>query len=281
MNKEIDRVMIFIELVDGCRNESCESFGTLCNISKSEPKFMSEDMLNIIIDDILHNSHIALNRVDIWAYGCGDSLLHPQLDRMAELLKRLPYKKTIAIDSNCWRENTGWGDILAPVVLFKEDSFKIDELLEITTRWNENFNGPRFGFILKRLTPKIVSAIREIQSNHGFVKARSFHYIPLGTEMDYETVMNYRRPPMLIDPSIKIERLPNPDGKALRVMYRADGSLRRCLVSTTKKKSLSEFLEGDLSDCDQCFPHMGGEQLLIFKDKILCFEKSRCVSDKP
>ncbi len=281
MNEQIDRVMIFIELVKGCTNEKCESFGTLCSIDKTEPQFMSEDTLNVIIDDILHNSHIALNRVDIWTYGCGDPLLHPQLDKMAKLLKRLPYKKTIAIDSNCWRENTGWGDLLAPVVLFKEDSFKIDELSEITSKWNANFNGPRFGFILKRLAQEVLDAIREIQSNHGFIKARSFHYVPLGSEINYKTITNYQRPPMVIEAGIEVERMPCPDKKAIRIMYRVDGSLRRCLVSTTEKKSLAEFLEGDLSDCDQCFPYMGGEQLLIFKDKVLLMEKARCVSDKP
>lgn len=278
----IDRVMLFLELVKGCTNSKCPSFKTQCSFDGDYGlEFMSQETLQKIINEIMEYEYIGNSvRVDIWAYGCGDSLLHPNLDVMAKIIQQLPYKKTIAIDSNCWKQNTGWGNILAPVVLFKEGSFEPDQLSQISKKWNYAFNGPQFGFILKTLTVEMLRAIRSFQWNRPFVKVRSFHYVPLGTNMDYHIIGQYSRPDIVIDPDIPISRIQCLDKKAIRVMYRYDGSLRRCLISSSPKTSLSEFLDGDLSDCDQCFPHMAGEQLLIFRDKIILIEKARCVSDK-
>lgn len=284
-NSEIERVMIFIELVNGCNNTACPSYKTLCSLSDNPIQFMSKETLSSVVADILENEQAlrSIGRVDIWAYGCGDTLLHPELNEMCDLLKLIPFKKTVAIDSNCWRDDIEYGKTLSPVILFKEGSFDIKSLPDIAKKWSKNFSAPRFGFILKTLTQEMVDGIRSIQPwwNYPFAKIRSFHHTPLGENINYKTIDQYIRPEIKVDEGIKIEKIENTDKKAIRVMYRNDGTLRRCLVSTTEKKTLSEFLEGDLSDCARCWPYMAGEQLLIFPDKILCMDKSRCVSDKP
>lgn len=283
--KNIERVMLFIELVKGCSNTVCPSYNTLCGRKDDQAiKFMSPEILTEIVQEIIENKEKLeqIGRVDIWAYGCGDTLLHPDLDEMAEILKLLPYKKTVAVDSNCWRENTGWGNILSPVVLFKEGAFDPATLPAIAQKWVTEFNNPRFGFILKSLTTNIVSAMRSIEPWWGypFVKARSFHYVPLGEDITPEQITKYDRPPITISGDLAIEEIPCNDKKAIRMMFRVDGEKRRCLVSSVCKGGLSEFLDGDLADCDQCFPHMGGEQILVYPNKILRMQKARCVSDK-
>ena len=287
MNKfpNIERVMIFIELVRGCENKACPSFKTLCNLGDgARLRFMSESVLEQIIDELLLNRKElkAIGRVDIWAYGCGDSLLHPGLDEAAKKLSVLPFEKTIAIDCNCWRDNTGWGDVFNPVVLFKEGSFDINEIGPLTKKWNKHFKNCRFGFILKNLSNKLLSEIRKIEANHPFIKARSFHHVPLGMNLNYKDIWRYERQSIGIDPSIKnVSRIDCTDKRAIRIMFRSDGSLRRCLVSTTEKTNFKEFLmDNELLDCSVCFPHMAGEQMLIFPDKIIIQEKARCVSDK-
>ena len=282
--ENIERVMIFVELVKGCNNIACPSFHTLCGLDEPGLRFMSASQLEKIVQEISDNAQQLeqIGRVDIWAYGCGDTLLHPKLDEMAKILAVLPYKKTIAIDSNCWRENTGWGNLMQPVILFKDGSFTTDSMQKSVRKWSQEFNAPRFGFILKELDNEMVDTIRSIQTfwNYPFAKIRSFHYVPLGGNIDYHTINQYKRPPININGGLNIETIPCPDKKAIRCMYRVDGSMRRCLVSTTTKTNLNEFLWGDLSDCSECWPHMAGEQILIFPDKILRMESARCVSDK-
>ena len=282
--KDVERVMVFIELVKGCDNTVCPSYHTLCGLDETTLRYMSPEQLEEIVESIKENKDALENigRVDIWAYGCGDTLLHPDLDKMATILSKIPYKKTIAIDSNCWRDNTGWGDFMQPVVLFKEGSFSQDSIYSIARKWNKEFNAPRFGFILKTLTQDYIEKIRNFQCfwNYPFIKVRSFHHVPLGTEIDYTTIAQYSRPPINIGAGLDVQVVPTLDKKGIRCMYRFDGTLRRCLVSTTEKTSLSEFLQGDLQDCEHCWPYMAGEQILIFPDKILKMESARCVSDK-
>jgi hypothetical protein len=284
MSKDIERVMIFIEIVRGCNNKACPSYNVLCSTEDKLPEFMSEKTLNLITQEILNNKErlSMVGRVDIWAYGCGDTLLHPALDEISKMLQIIPFKKTVAIDSNCWRENTGWGNTLSPVILFKEGSFDPSTLSDTAQRWTRTFPSPRFGFILKTLTPEIVSAIRNFQSwwNYPFIKIRSFHHVPLGLDIGPEDVSKFCRPDIIVMDGLEIEDIPMQDKKAIRVMYRVDGSLRRCLVSAESKGNLSAFLDGDLSDCAKCWPTMAGEQILVFPGKILRIKKARCVSDK-
>lgn len=280
--KDIERVMIFLELVKGCDNQPCPSYKTLCNLDGTGVSFMNEDTLKEITKQINTQKENleSIGRVDIWAYGCGDTLIHPNFDTMVNLLKDIPFEKTVAVDSNCWKDNNGWGDIMTPVVLFKEGSFDIKELQPITEKWNKHFKDVRFGFILKTLSPELLDEIRKIQCNYEFVKVRSFHHVPLGMDLNCNDIYRYQRTEIKIDLKIQnVTRIPCEDKKAIRVMYRQDGSLRRCLISTTEKTSLNEFLMGDLSDCAICFPQMAGEQMLIFPDKIIVVEKARCVSD--
>jgi hypothetical protein len=283
--EHVERVMIFIELVKGCSNTACPSYKTLCARTDDQAtQFMTKDTLSNIIDDVLSNQEKleSIGRVDIWAYGCGDTLLHPDLDDMAELLSLIPFKKTVAVDSNCWRDNSGWGNVLSPVVLFKEGAFGPATLIETAKKWTQNFSSPRFGFILKTLTPEILTLMRSIEPwwNYPFVKARSFHYVPLGAELSLNQLKEAVRPDIVIDSNINIENIGCTDKKAIRVMYRVDGTTRRCLVSGLTKGGLSNYLTGDLSDCAECFPHMGGEQILVYPQKVLRMQKARCVSDK-
>jgi len=84
---EPTRLIAFVELVRGCNNIDCPSFGTVCDYNGQQ--YMTENTLNEIINDFKQTlkEKNPFEVIDIWAYGCGDSLDHPNLTNILKLLK--------------------------------------------------------------------------------------------------------------------------------------------------------------------------------------------------
>ena len=71
------RLIVFVELVRGCDNVKCPSWGKVCDYDGKY--FMSKQTLLSAISQINQTANLGFKKIDLWAYGCGDSLDHPAL----------------------------------------------------------------------------------------------------------------------------------------------------------------------------------------------------------
>lgn len=97
MNTSQSLWTVHIELVKGCSNDKCSSFGVVC--PTDEPIFMANDVFNKIMKTM---DTIDINLV--FLYGLGDSLLHPDIKNITERLSK--YNLRISEDVNSILANT-------------------------------------------------------------------------------------------------------------------------------------------------------------------------------
>jgi len=272
------RLIVFLEVVNGCNNKECPSWGTVC--PPREQKFMTPKViwdLKAKMSKVFKKSN-PFEIIDIWAYGNGDTLDHPNLTEMLQLIKSelgVFGKISTAIDSR--------RDI--PKIhkwYISLDKIKIIHKLPETFNWIER---AKYWATIpvkmshKLITNKLTSQMWQIWGNgNGFItelKAVPFHNIVLGTDNPQFT----QRDRFTWEKGLPAEYGPYPGRPVRRVLITWDGKYRRCLVSPTKHKTLEDLFLGGDEICYECFPLTGSELAKFYPDKVVITPSANCVSD--
>lgn len=269
------RLIIFLELVRGCNNKECPSWGSVCKYDGQhymELKTISqiaEQLKEVLKDD-------PFEVVDLWTYGCGDSLDHPEIDKV---LKRVRQdlgdscKISMAIDSRRdILKGTWWTNLSKIKIIHKiPESF---DWLSSAKKWSSL----PIPMSHKLITNHITNDMWHIWKTSGFIeemKAVPWHDIALGTDSPVFT----KRSKMRFDPELPVVAEAYPGKPVRRMMISYDGSLRRCLISPTSYQTIKKLAFGKEDVCQTCFPLTGGELVKFHDDYISVTPSANCVSD--
>ena len=279
------RLIVFLELVHGCKNKKCPSYGTVCNYGKYQ-QFISENTLARITKElatILYKDN-PFENLDFWAYGCGDSLDHPYLESALRLLREnlgAYGRVSMAIDSrrdppeaSNWKPINNWYRYLDKVKIIHKQPETFD-WIERARKWYEWIPLPMSH---KLITNHISSGMWDTWIKSDFIselKAVPWHDINLGTDNPKFT----KRPKITTDKTVPTSYEEYPGKPVRRVMVGWQGILRRCLVSPTSYKNLKDLILGEDEICKKCFPLTGGELVKFHKDRLSITPSASCVSD--
>lgn len=280
LERGVGTAIIFIELVHGCNQSKCPSWGTVCKYTDGM-HFMSDHTLERVLDEIESCKDILnqFQKVDLWPYGNGDPVQHPQLSRMLKTIhERLPYQISLSVDSNSF---IPCGEFIKHTRMKIMHKFPQNGWLQTAERWNREYGGQvQHGVITNNISYNLWQEIMQ-SGGQGIKKGRTFLTIPFGGNQLPNELPTYRRVSFEIDKRIPVERNLYSGSLAKRTMFKWDGSLRRCLVAGTTARTFRELLSGDVSLCAKCFADTGGELANFHKDKIIVEEFACCVSDRP
>lgn len=278
--KKTTRLIIFLELVEGCNNTLCPSWERVCSeTNKGGQKFMSEGMLQKIINEI--NSTLSKKHdfevVDLWLYGNGDTLDHPKLEEMFSYIKEKlqhPVKISMAIDSRRNILHGGWYKYF--------DKIKMIHKLPKTFNWVERAKLWAEALPIKMshklITNNLTVDMWEAWKGEDFIKelkAVPFHNIILGTKNPIFT----QREKFTVGESVPFEYGNYPGRVVRRSLIKWNGKLRRCLVSPTKYETIEELFLNPDDICPTCWPLTGSELAKFYEDKIIITPSANCVSD--
>lgn len=270
------RLIIFLELVNGCMNSSCPSWNVVCKQTKQS--YMSKETLIQSckqIKDVLKNNDL-FKIVDLWTYGNGDSLDHPEFYEMIKIIRDEigEYGKiSTAIDSRREILPGNWYKLF--------DKIKIIHKLPHTFDWISRaklWSEVPVSMSHKLITNRITKEMWNIWKSGCYItelKAVPWHNIVLGTD----SPVFLQREKFTWEDDIPIEYGPYPGIPVRRSLVTWNGKLRRCLVSPTKYQNIKDlFLECD-DICQECFPLTGSELCKFYSDKIVITPSANCVSD--
>jgi hypothetical protein len=270
------RLIVFMELVRGCNNVDCPSWGVVCKYGTQ--KSMTMDTLKKVnsgIAEALDQPH-PFEVVDLWTYGCGDSLDHPELPEMLKAVREdLGHlgKISMAIDSRRDMVEGNWWKYL--------DKVKIIHKLPDTFDWVSRakyWSKLPIKMSHKLITNKLTNEMWDIWKNSGFItelKAVPWHDIELGTERPTLTKRNN----IVCETGFPSAPGPYPGRPVRRAMINWDGSLRRCLVNGTQHISIKDLFLGDDEVCKECFPLTGGGLAKFYENQVTLTPSATCVSD--
>jgi len=283
-NRKVYRSITFIESVRGCNNKTCPSYKTVCNYG--DFRFMSLETLRKVVDEIANSEDVMskFDVVDIWPYGCGDPTQHPQLKEFVKIIRENlndNYHYSMSIDSKSRVRNDGWAEYCTPKIMHKFPDNE-GKWLEDVEWWNNEYGGKNVShsFMFKHVSKKLFDEINNIESIRP-IKGRGFHYVIFGSDTLAKDVSAYDREEITYDPEINVKRELFPFGLACRSMFSWDGSLRKCLVAATTKKTFRDLVTESPFVCNNCFRNTGGEMIIIHDDYIQVYDFACCVSWAP
>lgn len=275
---EQTRLIVFLELVDGCKNKKCPSWGSVC--TPRSQNFMSEETLNRVISEMkqVFDAKHPFEVIDLWTYGNGDSLDHPELEKMLWIIKKElgHYAKiSMAIDSSRKNIACHWWRFMDKVkIIHKQPASdwigrayywrgEIDKHIPMSHKLITNHISKEMWDTWKR-----DSCLKEL-------KAVPWHNIKLGTDNPIFT----QRESFTFEPGVPVERGPYPGRPVRRSLIKWDGGLRRCLVSPTQKTTIKDLFLTKDDVCPTCWPLTGSELVKFYEDKIVVTSSANCVSD--
>jgi hypothetical protein len=271
------RLILFLELVRGCNNKECPSWGTVCKYGPE--RFMEEDVLHYFANEFhgVIEKYNPFQVIDIWCYGCGDSLDHPNLSKMLSLAREYfgKYGKlSMAIDS---RRDIPPGRWYTPM-----DTLKLIHKMPESYDWLSRakyWDSLEINKSHKVLTNHISKHLWDTWLNNKAwmkeFKAVGWHDIELGSDNPILT----QRQPITCDEGLPAIRENYYGRRVRRVMFNWDGSLTRCLVHPTKHKTVHDLILGGDDICNTCFPLTGGELVKFYDDHFTITPSVNCVSD--
>lgn len=271
-----NRLIVFLELVRGCNNSDCPSWGDVCKYDGL--RFMTKETLQKSIEEIrstLEGEH-PFQRVDLWAYGCGDSLEHPDMVVMLDMIKGGLGKYgvlSMAIDSRREVPSGDWYTHLDKIKIIHKQPEAFDWKYA-ASKWSML----PIPMSHKLITNHITEEMWWWWKNCGIakeLKAVPWHNVKLGTD-NPEFI---QRAKFTFDESVPVVAEAYPGLPVRRVMISWDGSLRRCLVSPTKHESIKSLILGKDDICETCFPLTGAELAKFCEDHVVVTPSASCVSD--
>jgi len=279
MNKHIEptRLIMFLELVKGCKNAECPSFGTVCK--QTEQRYMSLSTLLDIAKEVksaLKEKEPKFEVVDLWTYGNGDTFDHPAFQEMLQVVRLLfpDFKLSMAIDSRRDCPEGDWWQYLDKVKMIH----KLPETFDWLERARYWAHRVPIDMSHKLITNHLSSSMWKTWKKVVWVKelkAVPWHNIELGTDKPVFT----QRETFTCDSDIPVENGPYPGRPVRRALIRHNGKPRRCLVSPTSHKTITKLLLGGDDVCPECWPLTGSELAKFYEDKIVITPSSNCVSD--
>lgn len=284
LERGVGTAIIFIELVRGCDNFLCPSWGKVCSAS-SKMHYMSEETLGKILPQILDCQEVLYqyDKVDIWPYGCGDPTKHPEFKKMlAKIRTTLPeeWAMSLSVDSHSRISCGDFAEYTRMKIMHKLPD-KNGEWLERADWWNQEYgNQVQHGFITNTVSYKLWQDILSC-GGMGTKKGRTFLTIPFGGTRSPDELPSYKRVNFRISNKIPVVRHLYTGALAKRTMFAWDGSLRQCLVAGTGKRTFRELLEEPVNRCARCFENTGGELINFLDDHVEVEEFACCVSDRP
>jgi hypothetical protein len=271
------RLIMFLELVRGCNNTECPSYGTVCKYG--EQKYITENTIN----DIGKEFRTCLNKenpfevIDIWAYGCGDSLDHPDLETMLKTVRNNfgdVGKISMAIDSRrTVPKQNNWVKYMDKIKIIHKIPESFD-WIDRAKMWSQL----PIQMSHKLITNHISTSLWNQYKNNPFItelKIVPWHDIELGTNNPTFT----QRKSFTYDDSVPVILGEYTGRPVRRIMTCYDGSLRRCLVSPTNHQSLNDLILGADNVCRECFPLTGGQLAKFYDDHVKITNAVNCVSD--
>lgn len=274
------RLIVFVELVRGCDNTKCPSYGHVCDYDGKY--FMSEETLLNAIAQINQTMSLGFKKIDLWAYGCGDSLDHPDLGWMLRLIQKNlddRIKVSMSIDSQRSFKDGLWWSFLDHIKIVHKNPPDNWDVRAYEIMSHSGYDIPiEHKLITRKVTRGIVhSAWRVLRfDNVPKVTASTLHDVPLGKER----VDQIKRVPFKIDPSVMYSKAPYSGLMAKRAMFAYDGSLRTCLIETSTHGSLMSHLLAD-DACADCFKKMGSQLIQFGNESVHLMDLCNCVSDGP
>ena len=272
------RIILFLELVRGCRNKQCPSWGVVC--PEVEQEVMTDETLAKVLPEIQRALRSSVfDRVDIWPYGCGDSLDHPRLaDMLYEIRHALASlgRISMAIDSRRELKHGEWHTHLDKVKIIHKNQEEFDWFGRAKA-WSQIL--PEIEMSHKFVTNEISKATwNKWLDNQEFLqelKAVSFHNVVIGSD---NPILNLRDT-IKIASEVPVIVGPYPGMPVCRTMIRWDGSPRRCLIAPTSHKTIYDLITGEDDICKTCFPLTGTGLARFQSDQIYITPSATCVSD--
>jgi hypothetical protein len=312
------RLIIFMELVRGCQNVDCPSWGVVCKYE--EQTFVTSETLNAScqkIKEVLAHTN-PFEVIDIWAYGCGDSLDHPHLCEMLSIMKSQLGdlgKMSMAIDSrrevpghfckgaivdedlsrNRWLIRCHTCDqVFEGVSSNSQGAWVADSMwysyldkIKIIHKKPEEFDwlaraktwsALPITMSHKLITNRITGDMWDAWKHEPFLK--ELKAVPWhDIELGTSAPIFTKREKILCDTDVPSKEGPYPGRPVRRIMVNWDGSLRRCLVSPTQYSNLHDLILGEDRVCQTCFPLTGGGLAKFYEDHVLLTPSASCVSD--
>jgi hypothetical protein len=273
---------MFLELTRGCDNRACPSWGTVCDYP--EVHFMKSEVLDRAtteLHEVLDGEH-PFEVVDVWAYGCGDSLDHPALgDMLHRIHDRLGDKGKLSLATDSRRSIPGgdWWRALDKIKVIHKQPDDYD-WADAARRWSEALPGLPMShkLIVSKITCKHWDTWRSQVVAGGPItelKAVPWHDIPLGTD----SPRFKPRVQITVEEGVPWRAEPYPGRPVRRVMIAWDGSLRRCLVCPTRHETVRDLVLGEDTICNTCFPLTGGNLVKFHDDYVSVTPSASCVSD--
>jgi hypothetical protein len=269
------RLILFLELVRGCNNVECPSWGSVCQYDGQQ--YMSLETLGRVSKEVKEAiEDFPFKTVDIWTYGCGDSLDHPEVDKMLNVVRKefdSVGKISMAIDSHRDVLPGKWWKYLDKVKIIHKQAETFDWVTE-ARKWSTL---PR-QMSHKLITNKITKSMWKSWKEEDFItelKAVPWHDIQLATDSPVFT----QRANISFEEGVPFKEGPYPGFPVRRAMINWDGTIRRCLVSPTEYTSIHELITGPDKVCYTCFPLTGGGLAKFYDDCVVSTPSANCVSD--
>lgn len=241
-------IAVNIELVLGCGNVYCNSFGRNC--SPRELQYMSRDVLNNILADCA-----GVDISEFHVYSRGESVLHPDIALFVSKIREA-FPDAIIYNST-------------DVAMFKRMGYKAYnpfDVLQITHKYpceitplpkERGDYAIKHVFITKKidmgLLVKIDKYLDSVPTHEDIVILPEHNELFGWTAAANESVSEGRK--FIYDEDVQKlvsdQEVATDNSAKLRALYTVNGELKNCLVADTKALSLSEHVKLN-RPCDNC-----------------------------
>jgi len=242
-------VDINIELVKGCVNKRCPSYGKNCR--PEIPSYMTEKVLYKILVEIAQN----LDRPELYLYGRAEAVSHPRLEKMTEIVRGFFPKSRLCLSTDINMVNMVGP---APYSLFDKVTITYKEPSLMYCEFDFDFlsSVAEMGhmFITRKVDREFLTRLDnyldDIPPDHRVVIA-PLHDISFSCG-DTET----GRPGLELDEfarNLLGEEMEPSEGSGVRAFYDINGKLNTCLFNSSSFSTLKEHLAGQqLHPCKSC-----------------------------
>ena len=260
MKFQSENLVAMVELVRGCENTGCPSYGRNCQEDAIE--FMSLDTLNGLAKILLGVTE-HFEDVQIYPYGRGDTLLHPNLTAMLIRCREWFPDASISLSIDSMREIPEDDLWLVPLngisISHKLPEIPGSNWISRAYNWSNAYSltEVKHRLIVKHITKALIEEIASIEKDFTSITIAPFHEVPFGDpEPEY-----LQREQLFIEYGVQYSSV-EKNVKFERVMFDVNGDLRTCILAPAYSQNIVEHLTGD-KPCNIC--KMGSNDA-TFKD---------------
>jgi hypothetical protein len=244
MKKE--RWSINIELVSGCSNTKCSSWGDVCAPKKLE--FMDKSTLHKILSQISTKKD-----ANICLFGLGDSLEHPHFNDMVRIIKDSGFENTqLNADINSLishRSLLEKGEAFSTLVINHKKHIKSLHNLDLSFLCKYGKIG--HVFLLKGIDENILLEIdKYIGQTINFHSDQRYFISPLWKHPFGKPPQIREKTFTVRDIDIPVEKINKDD--TIRVYFKVNGMVGKCFFSEDIFNSIEEMLLNSQQECDTC-----------------------------